>query len=75
VADKSNEIVAIPALLDTRWAQSRRPATRSATSLAGVLGAVRTRTPAKRERSGATEPLRHVMVRQACFGPYLRRAA
>jgi hypothetical protein len=36
VADKSNETVAIRALLDTWWAQSRRPATRSATSLAGV---------------------------------------
>jgi hypothetical protein len=31
---------------------------------APVLGAVRTRTRAKHERSGAAEPSRHVMVRQ-----------
>src|SRR5215471_17032147 len=35
---------------------------------APVLGAVRTCTRAKRERSGAAEPSRHVMVRQAWFG-------
>ena len=32
-----------------------------------MIGAVRTRTRAKRERSGSAEPSRHVMVRQACF--------
>src|ERR1700746_3540826 len=31
-------------------------------------GAVRTRRRAKRELSGAAEPSRQVMVRQACFG-------
>jgi len=35
---------------------------------APLLGAMRTRTRAKRERSGAPEPSRHVMVRQAWFG-------
>src|SRR5271169_945340 len=35
---------------------------------APLIGAVRTRTRAKRERSGSAEPPRHVMVRQACFG-------
>jgi hypothetical protein len=40
----------------------------SGRAAAPLIGAVRTRTRAKRERSGSTEPSRHVMVRQACFG-------
>jgi hypothetical protein len=33
-----------------------------------LIGAVRTRTRAKRERSGSALPSRHLMVRQARFG-------
>jgi len=35
---------------------------------APLIGAVRTRTRAKRKRSGSDEPSRHVMVRQVWFG-------
>ena len=35
---------------------------------APLIGAVRTRTRAKRKRSGSDEPARHVMVRQVWFG-------
>src|SRR5208283_3878995 len=37
----------------------------SGRAAAALIGAVRTRTRAKRERSGSAEPSRHVMVRQA----------
>jgi hypothetical protein len=40
----------------------------SGRAAAPLIGAVRTCTRAKRERSGSAEPSRHVMVRQACMG-------
>src|ERR1700751_1531293 len=45
---------------------SGRPAAPS--SRAPLLGAVRTRTRAKRDVSFSAEPSRQVIVRQACFG-------
>src|SRR5215467_5340733 len=45
---------------------SGRPAAPS--SRVPLLGAVRTRTRAKRDVSFSAEPSRQVMVRQACFG-------
>src|SRR5260370_39554167 len=40
----------------------------SARPAAPLIGAVRTRTPAKRERSRSFVPSRQVILRQACFG-------
>jgi hypothetical protein len=40
----------------------------SARPAAPLMGAVRTRVRAKRERSRPAVPSRHVIVRQACFG-------
>src|ERR1700731_1252341 len=47
---------------------TRSPASLHARFAAPLIGAVRTRTRAKRERSLSFVPSRQVIVRQACFG-------
>jgi hypothetical protein len=55
----------MPARFGTAPTKSTASSGRAA---APLIGAVRTRTRAKRERSRLFVPSRQVMVRQACFG-------